>query len=245
LRVKKYFLAGAVLVVLGCSTAGIMWSTQQRPDFYVQALQTGPPPEIRKEVAREVVVRTLQLVEDMQYSPRWSEEFTEAEVNSWLAEEFTAMQSDPLFEGVRDPRIKIANDALHVAFRLDQDGIHGIVSCELRPRIGGPNRVDVAVSSVRVGLLPIPVTSLIDDIYGHFAVEGWRIRWYPMQRDTVIVNLDRGDPEQPVLEELKLVDGRLRVAGSRQTLAHNAPTANRRLRVQRVAWSPPSASAKK
>ena len=241
---KKYFLAGAVLVVLGCSTAGIMWSTQQRPDFYVQALQTSPPPEVRKEVAREVVVRTLQLVEDMRYSPRWSEEFTEAEVNSWLAEEFTAMQADPLFEGVRDPRIKITNDVLHVAFRLDQDHIHGIVSCELQPRIGGPNRVDVAVSSVRVGLLPIPVNSLIDDIYGHFAVEGWRIRWYPIQRDTVIVNLDRGDPEQPILEELKLTNGKLRVAGSRQTLARKLPSTSRRLPVQRVSWSP-SAAAKK
>jgi len=221
---KKAWLAIAVLFLLLATGAGFAWSLQQPPQFYEQALESVPPAEVRREVVKALVEQTLQLVEEIERSDRWSEQFTEQQINSWLAEEFDKAEFSWMPRSVRDPRVKLDDGTMHLAFRIETKRLQGVVSCELKPWVSGPNQIAVAIRFVRLGLVPISMESLVQRLAGRVGLNGWLVTWQRESgHDVVVVNLDRGEPVQPILETIELEPGVLRIAGTRGSLSSAEP----------------------
>jgi hypothetical protein len=116
--------------------------------------------------------------------------------------------------------VKIADGLLHLAFRVEREQFRGIVSCGLKPWICGPNQLAIAIRNLRVGLVPLRLESVWRQPAGQVLLEeGWKVHWQRTeQQELVLVNLDRGEVEQPILKTLELQPGVMRVAGIRAPL---------------------------
>ena len=215
-KVLVLFAAGGVLA-LASGAVGLRWAAKQPPGFYEAALADPPAPAVREEAAREFAQQTAQLVEELRYSADWEQEFTQTQVNAWLAEELPRQYGRKIPKGVSDPRIQFSDGLIWIGFQLSQKRFQGIVSLALRPTVTAPNQVSIAVESLSAGLLPLSPASFVDDVskqLDRYSVRhAWRVEDGVHVLD-VTVTPNRGD--RPVLEEIEVRDERLRVAGHRE-----------------------------
>lgn len=217
IRKRLALAAVSLLLMLGIGWGGVYWAMFQVPDFYASALAEVPPdPVIRKRAARRFVQHTLDLVDSLQNSERWSETFEQDQINSWLVEEL----HNPKYAGlvprsVSEPRVLLRQEQILIGFRVSQRRWDGVVSLRLRPWVPEPNQLALEVQSVKVGLIPYPLDDLLEDISVQLAAEGIRSEWRQMDgNDVLVVHLDRGDRERlPVLEAIEVGDGEIRVSG--------------------------------
>jgi hypothetical protein len=224
--------AGATLVVV-CALVGVRWASKQAPGFYQAALETAPATEEREEAAREFAEQTAELVRDFRYSPTWEQEFTQTQVNAWLAEDLPKRYGHRIPRGVSDPRVQFEDGLVRVGFHLKSSKFDGIVSLDLRPTVTGPNRLVIAVEALYAGLLPIAPASFTDDVTRQLDRHGVEHEWTVedgrhLLAVTVVPN--RGD--KPVLEEIAVDDEKLRIAGHREqpatlTMREPAPAPRR------------------
>jgi hypothetical protein len=226
-RKRTAVVAGSVslLVVLaGC----LVVSLKYQPTFYQSALANRVPPEVRREQAKAFVKTTLQLVDGIRNEDRWSHEFTEDAVNSWLAEELPAKYSEWLPPEVSSPRVKFEKGALLLAFQIRHGMWNGVVSGKVRPWVTGPNQLALEFQSARVGLVPVPVDELLGDFIKDLNDSGWRLQWKNHGRhDVLVVTLDKDfSPERgehPVLDAVEIGPKLLRIAGRRTSETADAP----------------------
>ena len=134
----------AVVVLLGvlcAGGAGVYWSLKHVPDFYQQALAEKVDPVVRKAAAKKFVQTTLRLVDRIQHEDAWSEEFRQAQINSWLAEELHQKYEEVVPPGVTEPRVQITEGSVLIGFRYEDENFQGVVSVRLRPWVPEPNRL--------------------------------------------------------------------------------------------------------
>jgi hypothetical protein len=173
-RKRLGLITVCLLAALGAGGGAMMWGLHQVPDFYERELTARPDPVVRKEAARQLVQRTLHLVDDIKHSDEWAQEFDQEHVNSWLAEELHTKYARVVPKGVSEPRVKFVPDAVLIAFRLEQKNWNGVISLRLRPWVAEPNQLAVEVVSVRAGLVRIPIDHLFEHISRQFEEENYR-----------------------------------------------------------------------
>ena len=220
--------AGLTVALLAAVAVGIRLSLGSAPEFYEQALELEHhDPVQRRREAEEFVHRTLALATEIRYSESWSEEFTEEQVNAWLAEELQQRHRDWLPAGVTEPRLHFGDGVLQLAFRYEHNGWPTVVSCVLRPWLVRPNELAIEVQSITAGWLPLPTAEALKDLPRHLFLEDWRIQWRESSgHDVIVVQLNQERPRPPILEYLMLQKGVLQVAGSRATRAKPEPVAS-------------------
>lgn len=214
---KHAVIGSGLLLSLAICTAGMSWSFSYIPNFYLKALDKQTDPKVRKAQAKTFVQRTLRLVDDINHAEKWSQEFTEEQVNSWLAEDLPRLPQQHavwLPEGMTEPRIHFTDGIMHVAFRYSTNDWETVVSCQLRPWVPSPNRLAIEFSSVQAGLVPIPMDEVLAETQRLLTEEGWQIEWAQSGgNDVIIVDLGVGAPEQSVLESIHLEEGSLSLFG--------------------------------
>ncbi|WP_417382593.1 hypothetical protein [Gimesia sp.] len=216
-RFLLFFLL--VLLLLGGMTGGLYWSSAQVPDFYQEALQEQAVPEVRQEEAKEFVQRSMQVVNDVRnQEPLWSQEFSEQQVNAWLAEELHQKYNEWVPDGVTDPRIRFEKNQVELGFHLTLSKWSGIISLRFKPWLMKENRLVLELEQARAGLLPIPLDETLTDLIRMARKEGWFIEWGQMNgNDALIVYLDRRKPELPELTALSVDTGLFRIAGKSES----------------------------
>lgn len=192
-------------------------STQHVPKFYKTALDD---PEVTPQVAEQVTKRTRELLtviekeieketEDVSVQPyEWSETVTERECNAWLAYEFPKLFPDAEQEGLSDLRVHFEDDRILFGCRLKSERFSGIVSVALRPQIDSPNQLAIEVLSARVGQVPLPLQTLIDEAYQEAREEGvvdkLQIDWQPAGDSTAegVLTVSSEDSDRWAIEVL-------------------------------------------
>ncbi len=212
---RRILIAIAVVAVLFVAMGGgTWWASKQVPDFYESAIAEEMPAPERKQAAKEFVQQTLRIVEDVQFSDRWAEEFHQDQINSWLAEELQTNYPELVPKGVTDPRVGLHDGMLSLGFKFDSEAWGGIVSVRVKPWIVESNRLAVEIVSIRAGLVPIPLDELLREVASEVETEGLPVQWIQRNgHDVAIVTIDSG-PDGPVLEQLEVVEGIVRVSGS-------------------------------
>lgn len=210
------FACGALLLVAGAAIS-LRWAANQAPDFYENALAQSPPQAARHEAAREFAEQTAQLVRDLQYSTTWEQEFTQTQVNSWLAEELPERYGDRIPRGVSDPRVQFEEGLVRIGFQLASKRFEGIVSLDLRPSVPEPNKLAVTVESLYAGLLPLAPASFTDDVSKQLAKYDVEHEWQIVDgRHVLLITIEPNRGDRPILEELTVDDEKLRIAGHRE-----------------------------
>ena len=166
------FLAILLLLAIGCGTGSVVWALRQVSGFYDEVLREEPNPAVCREEAKKFVQRTLQLIEKVQQFESWSEEFTQQQVNSWLAEELHHKYAELVPEGASDSRVRFSPGAIQIGFRFQRDGWNRVVSLKVKLWVPEPNHLAIEFKSVKAGLVPIPLENILQELTIHFETEG-------------------------------------------------------------------------
>lgn len=218
---KRWGIVAVVLLAgIAVSVGAMWWAVRQVPDFYEAALEVKVDPVVRREEAREFIERAEQLVERIQQSDEWSEEFTQEQINSWLAEELQRNYSEVIPEGIEDPRVQLIDDAALVGFRYRQDSWKGVVSAHVRAWVSGPNQLAIQVDFAHAGLLPIPINTALDQVIKYVQDDRWRVEWdQESDEDVLLVSFEGEEAERGILESLELEPGVVRIRGRHESEA--------------------------
>lgn len=215
---KQVVVSGGVLLFLAAGVAGTLLALYHTPTFYAAALTEPADPQVRKQQAKKFVQTTMQLVDGIRNANRWSEEFNQEQVNSWLAEELPGKYRDWLPDGVREPRVRFDEGTFELAFQYDKGTWRGVVSGKVRPWVAGPGEIALEIQSLRAGLVPIPLDEVLEEVSTELNNVGWRIEWKQSAgNDVLVVHLDNDDPDRPQLDAIQLRPQTLRISGRRPT----------------------------
>jgi hypothetical protein len=227
-RFRTFFLWLLVFALLGGGAYAFFWAIRQTPEFYEAAIENEPEPAIRKDDAKVFIQRTLNLVDGIQHADKWAEEFSQSQINSWLAEELQPKYGAFVPEGVTNPRVRLADETIEIGFRYKHVSWDSIVSVRTRPWVPSPNSLAFEIQSIRAGLVPIPLESIVHDVSKQFEVEGYRVEWSELNgNDVVILHFTKSGDEQPILESVKVAKGTVVVAGRRKSAREIEATAER------------------
>lgn len=214
---RRFLLATfAILTLMALAGGGVVWSLQQPPEFYVEATAPPPEPEVRREQAKVFERKTVKLAEEVRDADAWRHEFTQENINAWLAEELATRFAEHIPTGVSEPRVRLERGAIDVAFRAEDPVRHieTVVSLRAVPEIVGPNRLNVEIASVRAGLLPLPVERIMAQAVKRLEETGWKIvRTQRDGRERFEIDLSDVLPPGASLRSLVLEPGRMKVEG--------------------------------
>lgn len=234
-NVRRYRPLLLMLVLLSLfaagSSLGLYRASQSVPDFYEQALAFDAAKA--DEAGDELEQKVVELHNELEASPRWELCLSDQQVNGWLATDFVEKFPNLLPPEVKDPRVSFQDNVAHIACRVDSSKVSAVVSLKLEAFLTDqPNQVAVRVSQVRAGVLPVPLTKILDRVSAAAIRSGIDLRWAQQEGDPVAVvalPTERPDVRNDVIvETLQLGEGMLRVGGS-------AVTADEQVQSARVA----------
>jgi hypothetical protein len=203
----------ALLLLTGAATAYVL--LRHEPEAYAQAaLPPGPARQIRSGEFHE---RVCTLVNDTRCEADWQAEFTEEQINSYLAEDFLRSKPFELPEGVRDPRVKLRAGQVILGFRYGHGELSSVVSVQARVWLpkSEPNLLALEIEQLRAGAIPLAVKVIQDELEKAVRGQKMDIQWYRHEGHPVAVirfQADRRDPTV-VLKELEVRDGAVLVKG--------------------------------
>ena len=218
-------LVGAVLggLVVAAGFLTFAWyAAAGVPDFYSDALSQAPPAE-RRAAADAFEAKTAELTRAARYREDWEQQFTQAQINGWLAERLQTEFGDEVPDDVSDPRVDLSRPGLvRLGFRLSNSKVDGIVSLAVRPEVVGPNRVALHIQSLWLGRIPLDPSAFRGNVSKQLDRYEIEHEWADPPADStrptppvLTVAVAPLGPGRPVLEELEIDGSAVRVAGRR------------------------------
>jgi hypothetical protein len=218
MRRKSLLVIGILFLVGSGILAGLIGLVVYEPAYYRE--RETEPGEVRSRNSK-VFSQTLSRLygEIMADRPSWQATFTEAQINSYLADKFVTSHLDKILlpEGVSDPRIAIDREVIHLGFRYGTPPWSTIMSVDLRVWMapGESNVVLLQVLGIRAGALPISSKMLIEK-----AAEAVRnqyrdleITWHRHEgRMTALLRFN-SSRQRTQLQKLQVGQGMLQIAG--------------------------------
>jgi hypothetical protein len=217
-RIRRFgFLGVTVAVLVAASVVGLYRASQSVPDFYETALEieSDAAGQAGDELERQVVA----MANDLQEGERWELVLTDQQVNGWLATDLTEKFPELLPPQLQQPRVSFQDETTYVACQLHSGKVTTVLSLQLDPYLTQqPNEIAVRVRRVRAGMLPVPLTKLLDQISDAARRSGLSLRWSQEDGDPVaLLALPVERPEirsGVLLEQLDVATGALVVSGT-------------------------------
>jgi hypothetical protein len=216
-RVRRIILLCAANAIL--AFAGL-WSlyraSQSVPEFYELALELEA--EQADKAGDELERQVVAMASDLEEGRRWELVLSDQQINGWLATDFVEKFPKLLPRDVQEPRVSFQDQTTSVACRIKNDKVSTVLSVKLDAYLTEqPNEIAVRVQRVRAGMLPVPLTKILDQITAAAQQSGISLRWTQQDGDPVaLVALPVERPEiRPgvVLERLEIGGGELVVSG--------------------------------
>jgi len=221
---RRSILAAAAAALVATAALLVAYRASQRvPEFYRRALAA--PPTAQSEGGQRFEQHALALHNQLHHAGRWEVRFAQDEINGWLASDLPAKFPRALPPGVSEPRIAIDRNAVRLAVHYQRSGVDTVVSLAGQAYLTDqPNEVAIHIDQARAGLLPVPLGKFVQEITERAARAGVPLRWTeahgaPVALIRVPLALDDVQRRQFVLEQLRLGDGELVVAGRTEELA--------------------------
>lgn len=181
-----------LLVFIGCGVTlvllVVLWVlytlAQREPDFYADALAANPQEQARD--GDDFERQLLRLQNESRTEEDWQVEFTETQVNGWLAADLPVKFPSALPPRVSKPRVGIDVNQLNIAFQFDSRRIKGVVNAEVDVFCTDvPRQLAVQIKRVRSGIIPIPITAIADRITLALRKLGLSVEWTEVDSDPV------------------------------------------------------------
>ena len=218
LRLAFWFCLLALLLL--AVTAFVLYrGTQHVPEFYQQALTPTISPQRELEIGDDLEREVLELHNAATKPGRWEAEFTDEQINAWLASILPKNHPRALPAEIRDPRVKITAQSAQLAWRLQTERFETVISLQADVYLTDqPNQVAVRLHAVRAGWVPVPLSQILERVSEAARRGGVDLSWSQQEGDPVaLVRVPARHPEfedrEFSLEKIELADGKLRLAG--------------------------------
>lgn len=212
-RARNALLAacvGTVIVLAG----GLWLAGQHVPGYYREALAVDTA-----ELARgsdELLAHAGTLASDAQRQGHWRALFTAKQLNGWLAVDRPRNHPTLLPPELCDPRVAIDRGGIWLAGRWGSGRVAPVCSLRLDICVLEPNTLAVRIRSMRAGLFPLPMQSLLDGVSQAAGDNGVHLTWKQTGGDPVAVlrfpPLGSRDKNLEI-DQLQLAAGEIFVAG--------------------------------
>jgi hypothetical protein len=231
MRRKSLILAILIVLVLVCSvSAGLALLVRHDPAWYRDAGLPAGPERSKKSSECLSEFSNLWNIVQTQVNPSrpgdrlsWLAEFTDEQINSFLAEDFLATGWDQkmLPEGISEPRVVFQGNHGRLGFRYGTGRWSTIITIDFSIWVAAdePNVVCVEFHGLHAGALPISAQSLLQHVseaarrYDKAKIE---VSWYRHDGHPVaVLHFESSQPHPTVqLQHVLLEDGKLIVQGS-------------------------------
>jgi hypothetical protein len=226
---RKCFLVGGVLVlVLIGVLASLAALVLYVPPFYREKeVDAG---DLRSHQSQAFETSFTGLISAIINDRRsWQATFTEAQINSFLAEDFVSngYARGILPDGVSEPRVAIDHDVVHLGFRYGRQPWSTVMSVDLRVWMA-PNESNVVllqILGIRAGALPISSKVLMEKVADSLRnqYKDLEINWYRHEGQvTALMRFSSGRPRAQQLQKLQIGQGLLHIEGG---APQDSPTA--------------------
>lgn len=206
-----------VLVLTGSVLGGAYLLLRHEPNFYVLA-EVPASPE-RQAHSKECTTEVTKFINDrMGCDGPWRLDFTQEEINSWLAEDFVTSRTDRFLPvGISEPRILFQPGRILLAFRYGEDEFSTVVS--VQARIWLPKRersaLAVEIESLRAGAIPLSWKLLQEHLTEGARSKNIDIQWYRNDGNPVAILRFEADKREPTIqfEGLRIDQGSIHIKG--------------------------------
>ena len=174
-------LLGAALLILSLASV--------EPKFYRSAALANPEQrQQQRRLGNEMESKILDLYNAAVSAEAWSVSFSEEQLNGWLAWDFERKFPKLLPPELEDPRVKIVDQKITIAFRCNSPPFRGVGIIEGEIFLTEVlNQVGIRFHSVRSGMLPIPLALFTEPITEHAAKAGVNIEWINDQGNPAMI----------------------------------------------------------
>ncbi|MCC6492368.1 MAG: hypothetical protein IT424_05045 [Pirellulales bacterium] len=211
------------MLALGClllAAAGLGGYALQamhrvRP-FYAEAVQA--PPEQLQTAAQRMEDRVEDLVSEPAPVGAWEMVFSDEEVNGWLVTILQEKYPTFLPPQVADPRVAFRENRCMLGYRYRGKTLETVISIEGAASLPEDDLAAVRLRKAFAGLLPLPMSRVVQEVALGAEKLGIPIRWAEEQGDPVLLvsvaDALSTDNERRTLQRIELRDGELLLAGS-------------------------------
>lgn len=210
-----WIFVGVSILGLGLMLVLAYQATQQVPEFYVQALASDP--QQQKQASTEMFNRSNRLLRETKKQGLWQAQFSAEQINGFLAVDLVKQFPELLPAAVEEPRVAITPEQLTLACRYESDRISAVLSLVTSIYLSEPNVIAVRIHKARAGLLPLPLSQVLDQITSAAQTMELPLQWRQIDGDPValisIVQPHDESNRPVVLESIELRDGEVHVAG--------------------------------
>lgn len=225
-RRRWWFVLGAISAVgaLICGIALALWYT---PAFYIETREADSQVVVREQQAKEFAQRATQLDGAIRNDEQWSGEFSQDQINGFLAHELPLKFSEWLPTKMSDPRVRLTAGEIDIAFRYQRGWWRGTVHAQVRPHVLSPRQLALEIKTIRAGAIPIPAAQPLDEIVSEMRKAGWQVQWRPAKDgELLVIDLRPEVASQVSLDGLDIQPGVLRFAGHKpHAVARQSPPA--------------------
>lgn len=198
---------------LAAIVGGGYLASRHVPGFYEEILEDES--QAKRESSDELIQQLSDLTAQAQAQSAWRTRITEQQINSWLAVDAVENHPNLLPPDMRDLRIHIKPQGATIACRYNTGGTWTVLSMEVDLYLLEPDVLALRVSRARAGMLPLPLSRIVQSIEQTASQSDWRLRWLQDEGDPVAViplPKNEGDHELSI-ETLELRDGEIIAAG--------------------------------
>ena len=222
---RKILLAGGggLLLAAGMGVA-VYQASQQVPDFYEQALVADVA---RQEVAsRQMLQQATTLVNEAQQPGLWQADFSDEQINGWLAVDLEQKHPDALPKQVSDPRIAISADGARIGWRWNTEGLSTVFWLDMDVYLAQPNVLALEIRGAQAGTVPLPLARVLDEVTRVASSLELQVSWAESEgHPTALLKIpppEEDDDKAVIVEDIELRDGSIFLSGKTVPLAELA-----------------------
>lgn len=161
-RIFRWILIFGLLFLLISGVIGSwLWcGIHTVPQYYAELAITEQTRKSAEADSRAMERKVQVLRHKLRKEEMWILEFTQDELNHWLAIAIGEKRSGMLPRRLKDPRGVILEDRIQAGVTVDLPEYRGVLSVELYPKIVEPNIAEVELKNVAAGTVKVPARFL-------------------------------------------------------------------------------------
>lgn len=160
---KVIFIAICVFLLTSVISHWMYRVAISGPKFYRDLISESRP-DVR-QLGDQLESAILELHNSAVRENKWSLEVTDAEINAWLVDHLPRKYPRQNPDGITDPRVKIADDKIMLAFRVKSESFPFVVCIHVEPFITSDgNNIGLSISKAYIGMLPLGKKRIVDQL---------------------------------------------------------------------------------
>jgi hypothetical protein len=209
---RRVFIALMLTIVAMCVFAWYAYQTAQVVPVYYQELLEQPPEELA-EAGDQFESQLLEFQNVAIEVGEWQADFTQDQINGWIASDVPQKFPDAIPTNISKPRIALNENEVKIIFRFESTRFSGIVEASgdafCTERL---NEIAIRIHHLKSGLVSLPIAPWTDRISKMFEESRVPIQWTEDDGDMVALvqlpsNISDEKDQKRIIEAIEIKSG--------------------------------------